>query len=80
MLNLDPRYVLIAEVVFSNTGTALGDPPNIIIISHQGIKEAVKLVIYDMIKLQECLWGINFPEYTFSSWNIFLNVNWFHSD
>ena len=74
MLNLDPRYVLIAEVVFSNiggTGTAIGDPPNIIIISHQDIKEAVRLVIYDMMKLQECLWGINFPEYTFSSWNIF---------
>ena len=50
MLNLDPRYVLIAEVVFSNiggTGTAIGDPPNIIIISHQDIKEAVRLIIYD---------------------------------
>ena len=55
MLNLDPRYVLIAEVVFSNiggTGTAIGDPPNII-ISHQDIKEAVRLIIYDMMKLQE---------------------------
>ena len=52
MLNLDPRYVLIAEVVFSNiggTGTAIGDPPNIIIISHQDIKAAVRLIIHNMI-------------------------------
>lgn len=44
VLNLDPRYVLIAEVIFSNiggTGTAIGDPPNIIIVSHKDIKDAV---------------------------------------
>ena len=60
MLNLDPRYVLIAEVVFSNiggTGTAIGDPPNIIIISHQDIKKAVRLIIYDMMKLREWFLG-----------------------
>jgi len=47
VLNLDPRYVLIAEVVFSNiggTGTAIGDPPNIIIVSHKDIKDAVRRV------------------------------------
>jgi len=56
VLNLDPRYVLIAEVAFSNiggTGTAIGDPPNIIIISHQDIKEAVRLIIHGIMKLQE---------------------------
>ncbi|XP_064618638.1 P protein-like [Lineus longissimus] len=37
VLNLDPRYVLIAEVIFSNVGgaaTAVGDPPNVIIVSN----------------------------------------------
>ena len=77
MLNLDPRYVLIAEVVFSNidgTGTAIGDPPNIIIISHQDIKEAVRLIIYDMMKLKE----FSRVYSTFSSWNILLYVSWLH--
>ncbi|KAL8597042.1 hypothetical protein ACOMHN_055635 [Nucella lapillus] len=36
VLNLEPRVVLIAEVLFSNIGgtaTAIGDPPNVIIVS-----------------------------------------------
>ncbi|XP_059161250.1 P protein-like [Physella acuta] len=43
VLNLDPRRVLIAEVLFSNIGgtaTAIGDPPNVIIVgalSEKGI-------------------------------------------
>ena len=44
MLELDPKYVLIAEVMFSNIGgtaTAIGDPPNVIIVSNKGIQEAV---------------------------------------
>lgn len=44
MLNLDPRPVLIAEVVFSNIGgtaTAIGDPPNVIIVSNDLIKDEV---------------------------------------
>ena len=44
VLNLDPRPVLIAEVVFSNIGgtaTAVGDPPNVIIVSNRLIKNAV---------------------------------------
>lgn len=43
-MNLDPRPVLIAEVVFSNIGgtaTAVGDPPNVIIVSNKLIKLAV---------------------------------------
>ncbi|KAH9494559.1 protein kinase [Bulinus truncatus] len=35
VLNLDPRRILIAEVLFSNIGgtaTAIGDPPNVIIV------------------------------------------------
>ncbi|KAL5484287.1 hypothetical protein EMCRGX_G020756 [Ephydatia muelleri] len=51
VLNLDPRPVLIAEVLFSNiggTGTAVGDPPNIIIVAHDSIQAA----------------GIGFAEFT----------------
>ncbi|XP_014672275.1 PREDICTED: P protein-like isoform X2 [Priapulus caudatus] len=36
-LNLDPKHVLIAEVIFSNiagSATAIGDPPNVIIVSN----------------------------------------------
>ncbi|NWI30268.1 P protein, partial [Sula dactylatra] len=42
VLNLDPRHVLIAEVIFTNIGgaaTAVGDPPNVIIVSKQEIRE-----------------------------------------
>ncbi|KAL5011987.1 hypothetical protein ScPMuIL_010538 [Solemya velum] len=42
VLNLDPRHILIAEVLFSNIGgtaTAIGDPPNLIIVSHKGISD-----------------------------------------
>ncbi|XP_051997098.1 P protein [Xyrauchen texanus] len=40
-LNLDPRHVLIAEVIFTNIGgaaTAVGDPPNVIIVSNQDLR------------------------------------------
>ncbi|KAL5460210.1 hypothetical protein EMCRGX_G033639 [Ephydatia muelleri] len=43
VLNLDPRPVLVAEVIFSNIGgaaTAIGDPPNVIIVAHRSIIEA----------------------------------------
>ncbi|KAM6316954.1 P protein [Aegotheles albertisi] len=42
VLNLDPRHVLIAEVIFTNIGgaaTAVGDPPNVIIVSNQELRE-----------------------------------------
>ncbi|XP_006812457.1 P protein-like [Saccoglossus kowalevskii] len=51
VLNLDPIWVLIALVLFSNIGgtaTAVGDPPNVIIVSNKEIQEA----------------GINFAEFT----------------
>ncbi|XP_060603939.1 P protein-like isoform X2 [Ruditapes philippinarum] len=41
VLNLDPKKILIAEVLFSNIGgtaTAIGDPPNVIIVSHKDVK------------------------------------------
>uniref|UniRef100_A0A3B3ZI98 Citrate transporter-like domain-containing protein n=1 Tax=Periophthalmus magnuspinnatus TaxID=409849 RepID=A0A3B3ZI98_9GOBI len=41
VLNLDPRHVLIAEVIFTNIGgaaTAVGDPPNVIIVSNQDLR------------------------------------------
>jgi len=44
VLNLDPRHVLIAEVIFTNIGgaaTAVGDPPNVIIVSNQGLRREV---------------------------------------
>uniref|UniRef100_A0A8D0HRZ2 OCA2 melanosomal transmembrane protein n=1 Tax=Sphenodon punctatus TaxID=8508 RepID=A0A8D0HRZ2_SPHPU len=43
VLNLDPRHVLIAEVIFTNIGgaaTAVGDPPNVIIVSKQELRKA----------------------------------------
>ncbi|XP_048775798.1 P protein-like [Ostrea edulis] len=42
VLNLDPKNILIAEVLFSNIGgtaTAIGDPPNVIIVSNSDMKE-----------------------------------------
>nr|XP_014343904.1 PREDICTED: P protein [Latimeria chalumnae] len=42
VLNLDPRHVLIAEVIFTNIGgaaTAVGDPPNVIIVSNQEVRK-----------------------------------------
>lgn len=44
VLNLDPRHVLIAEVIFTNIGgaaTAVGDPPNVIIVSNQELRKVV---------------------------------------
>jgi Na+/H+ antiporter NhaD/arsenite permease-like protein len=41
VLNLEPTNILIAEVMFSNIGgtaTAVGDPPNVIIVSSRGIR------------------------------------------
>ncbi|KAI5109531.1 P protein isoform X1 [Silurus meridionalis] len=42
VLNLDPRHVLIAEVIFTNIGgaaTAVGDPPNVIIVSNLDLRK-----------------------------------------
>lgn len=50
MLNLDPRHVLIAEVIFTNIGgaaTAVGDPPNVIIVSNQNLRREVG--IFDLL-------------------------------
>ncbi|XP_057406690.1 P protein isoform X2 [Balaenoptera acutorostrata] len=44
VLNLDPRQVLIAEVIFTNIGgaaTAIGDPPNVIIVSNEELRKMV---------------------------------------
>lgn len=49
MLNLDPRHVLIAEVIFTNIGgaaTAVGDPPNVIIVSNQNLRREVGIFIW----------------------------------
>ena len=44
VLQLDPKHVLIAEVMFSNIGgtsTAVGDPPNVIIVSNKDLVQNV---------------------------------------
>ncbi len=73
VLNLDPRPILIAEVIFSNIGgtaTAVGDPPNVIIISNSLIKSAVsrckgQINEEDIIIVITCLLqNINFAEFT----------------
>jgi Na+/H+ antiporter NhaD/arsenite permease-like protein len=48
VLNLDPRQVLIAEVIFTNIGgaaTAIGDPPNVIIVSNRELRKMVRASI-----------------------------------
>ena len=43
---MDPKHVLMMEVAFSNIGgtaTAVGDPPNVLIVSNRDIMEAVSL-------------------------------------
>jgi hypothetical protein len=49
VLNLDPVPILIAEVLFSNIGgtaTAIGDPPNVIIVSNEFIISKVSYTIH----------------------------------
>ncbi|KAB0380622.1 hypothetical protein FD755_008406 [Muntiacus reevesi] len=56
VLNLDPRQVLIAEVIFTNIGgaaTAIGDPPNVIIVSNQELRKMHR--ISDKTLLAKCL-------------------------
>ncbi|XP_073243495.1 P protein-like [Porites lutea] len=51
VLNLNPTYILIAEVIFSNIGgtaTAIGDPPNVILVSNKDL----------------CDQGIDFADFT----------------
>ncbi|XP_072040716.1 P protein-like [Amphiura filiformis] len=62
VLDLDPKYVLIAEVLFSNIGgtaTAIGDPPNVIIVSNADIAEAgidfTEFTIHMMIGIVFCM-------------------------
>ncbi|XP_041460371.1 P protein-like isoform X1 [Lytechinus variegatus] len=59
VLNIDPRHVLIAEVIFSNIGgtaTAIGDPPNVIIVANSEIEAAKNRYPYVL--------GIGFSEFT----------------
>ncbi|OCT92504.1 hypothetical protein XELAEV_18015561mg [Xenopus laevis] len=49
VLNLNPRHVLIVEVIFTNNGgaaTAVGDPPNVIIVSNQELRKVLKHEIH----------------------------------
>ncbi|XP_015779514.1 PREDICTED: P protein-like, partial [Acropora digitifera] len=43
VLNLNPTYILIAEIIFSNIGgaaTAMGDPPNLLLVSNKELRNA----------------------------------------
>ena len=54
MLNLDPRQVLIAEVIFTNIGgaaTAIGDPPNVIIVSNEELRKMVCISITGLLPI-----------------------------
>ena len=54
VLNLDPRQVLIAEVIFTNIGgaaTAIGDPPNVIIVSNQELRKMVCITIITLFPI-----------------------------
>ncbi|KAM7067077.1 LOW QUALITY PROTEIN: P protein-like [Molossus nigricans] len=56
VLNLDPRQVLIAEVIFINMGraaTPIRDPPNVIIISNQEFRKMHR--ISNRVLLAKCL-------------------------
>ena len=51
---IDPKHVLIAEVMFSNIGgtaTAIGDPPNVIIVGSQDIAETVPTPLSTTLQL-----------------------------
>lgn len=57
MLNLDPRQVLIAEVIFTNIGgaaTAIGDPPNVIIVSNQELRKMVCMYQCNRVAFNKC--------------------------
>jgi len=64
VLNLDPRRILIAEVLFSNIGgtaTAVGDPPNVIIVSNKEMAAKVTLLIlYNFIDMPISIRNFNY--------------------
>lgn len=54
VLNFDPRQVLIAEVIFTNIGgaaTAIGDPPNVIIVSNQELRKMVCISVIGLLSI-----------------------------
>ena len=67
VLNVDPRPILLAEVMFSNIGgtaTAIGDPPNVIIVSNKAIKrqgiDFVNFTVHMAIGIFFCMTGAFF--------------------
>ena len=67
VLNVDPRPILIAEVMFANIGgtaTAIGDPPNVIIVSNKAIKgkgiDFVNFTVHLAIGIFFCMTGAFF--------------------
>lgn len=72
MLNLDPKNILIAEVLFSNIGgtaTAIGDPPNVIIVSNSDMKDKVGL-LFTPLKLYLYLLTHQFTSHLFHLHNM----------
>nr|XP_019838482.1 PREDICTED: P protein [Bos indicus] len=79
VLNLDPRQVLIAEVIFTNIGgaaTAIGDPPNVLIVSNQELRKMVCITIIRLfpINIEPSLLGhlVTFYQhgYHFLLWSV----------
>ena len=67
VLNIDPKPILLAEVMFSNIGgtaTAIGDPPNVIIVSNKAIKregiDFVNFTVHMAIGIFFCMTGAFF--------------------
>ena len=55
--NLEPRLILIAEVMFCNIGgtaTAIGDPPNVLIVADSSIKDTVSFLLLYTTLLHKC--------------------------
>jgi Na+/H+ antiporter NhaD/arsenite permease-like protein len=47
VMELEPIPVLLLMIIYSNIGgtaTAIGDPPNVLIVSDENIKEAVSFI------------------------------------
>ena len=56
VMELDPKHILMAEVLFSNIGgtaTAIGDPPNVILVGSSDINDAVRP---NKVSVEPC-WG-----------------------
>lgn len=81
MLNLDPRQVLIAEVIFTNIGgaaTAIGDPPNVIIVSNQELRKMVCMYQCNRVAFNKCRSQLVAHLAFYPLWKLLLETKLFH--